>query len=99
MVGGRMSMLRAVAILLAVARIAPAAPLAESISVSGDSISRGFDANTSSCNYNDNVQRNWATGEDHGTNFCSSGGNPFVRATERLMLASAPDPRCISGRS
>jgi cysteine-rich repeat protein len=82
-----MSMLRAVAILLAVARIAPAAPLAESISVSGDSISRGFDANTSSCNYNDNVQRNWATGEDHGTNFCSSGGVTFSHA-ERLECAA-----------
>jgi hypothetical protein len=25
-------------------------------------------------------------------------GNPLERATERSMLASGPDPKCISGR-
>src|SRR6185503_4853014 len=54
--------------------------------VSGDSISRGFDANTGSCNYGDNVTRNWATGEDHGSNFCSAGGATFSHA-ERLECA------------
>jgi hypothetical protein len=75
-----------VPILVLAARIAHAASLAESIDVSGDSISRGFDANTGSCNYADNVSRNWATGEDHGSNFCSAGGVTFSHA-ERLECA------------
>ena len=53
----------------AIARDVRAAALANSISVSGDSISRGYDANTGSCNYGDNVSRSWATGDDHGTSF------------------------------
>ena len=52
-----------------IARNVHAAALANSISVSGDSISRGYDANTGSCNYGDNVSRSWATGDDHGTSF------------------------------
>src|SRR5262245_42123399 len=48
------------------------AVLANAISVSGDSISRAFDANTSLCNYGDNVTRVWATGDSHGTNFCGA---------------------------
>ena len=76
-------MLRVVALLVLAAGTAAATPLAESISVSGDSISRAFDANTGNCNYGDNVTRNWATGEDHGSNFCSAGGTTFSHA-ERL---------------
>jgi cysteine-rich repeat protein len=79
-------MLRVVALVVLAVGTAAAAPLAESISVSGDSISRGFDANTGSCNYADNVTRNWATGEDHGSNFCSAGGTTFSHA-ERLECA------------
>src|SRR5262245_29517288 len=56
------------------------------MSISGDSISRGFDANTSSCNYGDNVSRNWATGDDHGASFCTAGGVTFSHA-ERLECA------------
>ncbi len=83
-------MRRALLALLLVARVAAAGLLADSMSVSGDSISRGFDANTSSCNYGDNVSRNWATGDDHGTNYCSSGGITFSHA-ERLECFKGTD--------
>src|SRR5581483_4978999 len=49
-----------------------------------DSISRGFDANESSCNYGDNVSRVWATGDDHGSAFCNAGGNGTFSHAERL---------------
>jgi hypothetical protein len=71
---------------LLLARLAAAAPLAESMSVSGDSISRGFNANTGSCNYADNVSRSWATGNDHGGSFCSAGAGAFSHG-ERLECA------------
>jgi cysteine-rich repeat protein len=70
-----------------VAGVAHATTLAETISVSGDSISRGFDANTSSCNYGDNVSRAWATGVDDGTSFCSAGPNGTFSHAERLQCA------------
>ncbi|TMA53980.1 MAG: hypothetical protein E6J75_14590, partial [Deltaproteobacteria bacterium] len=65
-----------------------AAVLANSISVSGDSISRGFNANTSSCNYGDNVSRSWATGDDHGSSFCSPGPTGTYSHAERLECAA-----------
>src|SRR5439155_6346324 len=65
-----------------------AAVLANSISVSGDSISRGFNANTSSCNYGDNVSRSWATGDDHGSSFCSAGPTGTYSHAERLECAA-----------
>src|SRR3989442_15255255 len=75
----------------ALAGPASASTLAESISVSGDSISRAFDANTSSCNYGDNISRAWATGDDHGTNYCSAGGNGTFSHAERLECAKGGD--------
>src|SRR5882724_10704364 len=65
--------------------------LADSVSVSGDSISRAFDANTSSCTYSDQVSRNWATGDDHGSSFCSAGGNGTFSHAERLECAKGGD--------
>jgi len=79
-------MIRAAVLMLLTLRLASASTFSDAISVSGDSISRGFDANTSSCNYGDNVSRNWATGEDHGSNYCGSGGTTFSHA-ERLDCA------------
>ncbi len=79
-----------VAVVLAagfVARPVRAAVLAESISVSGDSIARGYDANTSACNYGDNVSRNWATGDTHGGSFCAAGGEGTFSHAERLECA------------
>ncbi len=61
--------------------------LTDSASVAGDSISRGFDADTGSCNYGDNVSRNWATGRDHGSSYCSAGGNGTYSLSERLECA------------
>ena len=72
----------------AIARDVRAAALANSISVSGDSISRGYDANTGSCNYGDNVSRSWATGDDHGTSFCSAGPTGTYSHAERLECAA-----------
>src|SRR5436309_4530588 len=66
---------------------AGAAALAESISVSGDSISRAYDANTGSCNYGDNVSRAWATGDTHGSSFCSAGSEGTFSHAERLECA------------
>jgi len=65
--------------------------LADTISVSGDSISRAFDANTSSCNYGDNVTRAWATGDSHGTAFCSAGSEGTFSHAERLECAAGAD--------
>lgn len=61
-----------------------AALLVDSISVAGDSISRAFDADTSSCNYGDNTSRNWATGDNHGSSFCNPGGDGTFSLAERL---------------
>lgn len=61
--------------------------LTDSASVAGDSISRGFDADTGSCNYGDNVSRNWATGDDHGASYCSPGSNGTYSLSERLECA------------
>jgi len=60
--------------------------LVESMSVSGDSISRGFDANDASCSYADEVVNNWATGNDH-TSVCTSGPNGIFSEAERLECA------------
>ena len=65
--------------------------LADSVSVSGDSISRAFDANTSSCTYSDQVSRNWATGDDHGSSFCSAGGDGTFSHAERLECNKGGD--------
>src|SRR5437773_2203290 len=71
-----------------IARNVHAAALATSIRGSGDSISRGYDANTGSCNYGDNVSRSWATGDDHGTSFCSAGPTGTYSHAERLECAA-----------
>src|SRR5438046_1347941 len=65
--------------------------LADSVSVSGDSISRAFDANTASCTYSDQVSRNWATGDDHGSSFCSAGGDGTFSHAERLECNKGGD--------
>src|SRR5262249_40761638 len=72
---------------VALAAPARAASLAESMSASGDSITRAYDANTGSCNYGDNVSRNWATGDTHGSSFCSAGGEGTFSHAERLECA------------
>src|SRR5438128_367196 len=73
------------------APIGSAALVADSISISGDSISRGYDANTSLCNYGDNVTRVWATGDTHGSNFCSAGSEGTFSHAERLECAAGRD--------
>jgi len=77
----------ALALVGLVATAARSAPFSESISVTGDSISRGFNANTGSCNYGDNPGRAWATGRDHGTNWCQAGGDGTFTHAERLECA------------
>jgi len=74
----------AAGLVLVCALPAGAVILADSVSVSGDSISRAFDADTSSCTYSDQVSRNWATGDDHGSSFCSAGSDGTLSHTERL---------------
>ncbi|MEB2286071.1 MAG: hypothetical protein B6D46_03750 [Polyangiaceae bacterium UTPRO1] len=59
--------------------------LADTIDATGDSITRGFNAD--SCTYGDQVPRNWATGDDHGTSYCSSGGDATFSHAERLECA------------
>src|SRR5215203_3617071 len=59
--------------------------LAESIDAIGDSITRGFNAN--SCAYGDQVAFNWATGDNHGTGYCSSGSDSTFSHAERLECA------------
>lgn len=72
-------------VLLALAAPRTAAqPLAESASVSGDSITRAFDANTDFCTFSDNPERNWATGNDHGSALCSAGPDNTFSHAERL---------------
>ncbi len=71
----------------ALAGAARAGVLADSVSVSGDSISRAFDADTGDCNYGDNVSRNWATGDDHTVAYCSAGPDGTFSHAERLECA------------
>ncbi|MFM8410417.1 MAG: SGNH/GDSL hydrolase family protein [Alphaproteobacteria bacterium] len=88
---GRRSVLVAafglLALLAAAAPSARAALFSDSISVSGDSISRAFNANTGSCNYGDNPGRAWMTGKDHGSNWCQAGGDGTFSHAERLECA------------
>ena len=65
--------------------LAHAGILSDSIDAIGDSITRGFDAN--SCTYGDQVDRNWATGDNHGTSYCSSGSDSTFSHAERLECA------------
>src|ERR1043165_3847131 len=85
------AMTRAVVIVVLLARAAAASLLTDSMSVAGDSISRAFDANTGFCNYGDNVSRNWATGDDHGSNFCAAGSTSTRSQAERLECAKGAD--------
>jgi lysophospholipase L1-like esterase len=78
-------------VLIAHPTLASAGILARAISVSGDSISRAFDANTSSCNYGDNVSRNWATGDNHGASYCDAGSGGTFSHAERLECDAAGD--------
>jgi cysteine-rich repeat protein len=73
--------------LLLAAAPARSSLLADAVSVCGDSISRGFNANTGSCNYGDNVSRAWATGDDHGGSVCAAGGDGTFSHAERLECA------------
>src|SRR5262249_54391327 len=74
-------------VVLALAAPARAGSLAESMSASGDSITRAYDANTGSCNYGDNVSRNWATRDTHGASFLSPGGEGTLNPAQRLAGA------------
>lgn len=84
---GVMRLLTVSLLLGVVAERGRAAPLVESITVTGDSISRAFNADTGSCNYGDNVSRVWSTGDDHGSNFCSAGSDGTFSQAERLECA------------
>jgi len=79
------------AVLVFGAARADAVTLADTITVSGDSISRAFNANTSACNYGDNTSRVWATGDTHGTSYCSAGGEGTFSHAERLECAKGGD--------
>ncbi len=83
--------LAAAATLVLVASTVSAQLLVDSTSVAGDSISRGFDADTSSCNYGDNVSRNWASGDNHGSNYCAPGGDGTFSVAERLECSKGGD--------
>ena len=52
----------------------------------GDSISKGFNAVSDGeiCPESDDEERNWSTGDTHGTNFCSDGGEGVFSHAERL---------------
>ncbi len=63
--------------------------LADTIDATGDSITRGFDANT--CSYGDQVDRNWATGDNHGSSYCSTGSDSTYSHAERLECAKPGD--------
>ena len=90
---GTPAMLRPLLLVVLAARIAYAASLAETIDVSGDSISRGFDADTSSCNYGGAVSRNWATGDDHGSSFLLGRRHHLQPRRAVITRAGACPPR------
>ena len=59
--------------------------LADTITAIGDSITRAFNAD--GCNYGDQVEHNFATGDNHGTSFCSTGSDAVYSHAERLECA------------
>jgi cysteine-rich repeat protein len=69
--------------------IAHATPLANAIDATGDSITRGF--NAGSCSYGDQVDRNWATGDNHGTSYCTGGNDGTFSHAERLECVKPGD--------
>lgn len=79
--------LLAVALLMLTVPEGRAAILSRSTTVLGDSISRGFNANEDRCTYGDQVARVWATGDDHGGNFCGPGPDGTFTHAERLECA------------
>jgi len=65
------------------------AVLANAINGVGDSIMRAF--NAGSCTYGDQVDRNFATGDNHGATFCGAGGDGTFSHAERLECAKNGD--------
>jgi hypothetical protein len=55
--------------------------LADTITAIGDSITRGFNADN--CSYGDQVERNFSTGDNHGTNFCATPNASNARSRGR----------------
>ncbi len=76
-----------VALTLGLRATAHTAPLANTIDASGDSITRAFNAD--SCSYGDQVGFNWATGDNHGTSYCTSGSDATFSHAERLECAKS----------
>ncbi|MBI3655565.1 MAG: hypothetical protein HY232_03990 [Acidobacteria bacterium] len=66
------------------AGMAQSTGLAESLSVSGDSISRAFDADDRRCTLSDQLNHNWITGKDNGDDLCSPGPDGVFSHRERL---------------
>ena len=57
----------------------------QAIDVSGDSISKGFNASSSfPCSNGDQEQYNWFTSDTHGTNLCGRGSENVFSFAERL---------------
>src|SRR5690349_16307908 len=85
MTAGQLSRLAAaLTFAIAAAPVRGAAP--DSIAVSGDSISRGF--NTGICDFSDHPERAWATGDDHGTSLCDAGPTGIFSHAERLECSA-----------
>ena len=55
------------------------------IDTAGDSITKGFNAQSQAvCPNEDQESFNWATGDTHGTNYCSSGSEGVFSQAERI---------------
>jgi cysteine-rich repeat protein len=77
-----------VLLVLALGTPAGAQPLAGAAAVIGDSISRGFDADSSPCTYSDQPAHSFATGDDHDGRLCVAGPDGIFSQAERLECAA-----------
>ncbi|MBM4255828.1 MAG: hypothetical protein FJ147_08015 [Deltaproteobacteria bacterium] len=77
-----------------IARTDTASAALTAIDTAGDSATKAFNAqSTAVCPFRDQESFNWATGDTHGTNYCSSGSEGVFSQAERIECRQAADIR------
>jgi hypothetical protein len=77
-----------------IARADTASAQLTAIDTAGDSATKAFNAQSAAiCPFQDQESFNWATGDTHGTNYCSSGSEGVFSQAERIECRQGADIR------
>lgn len=77
-----------------IARADTASAQLTAIDTAGDSATKAFNAQSEAvCPFRDQESFNWATGDTHGTNYCSSGSEGVFSQAERIECRQGTDIR------